>query len=154
MLSYYKHPLKYPSNIENYREQDFINFNLANLSYPISPFDMAKMEQHLKININLFSFNDRDGSNLYALYFGPHVFKETVNLIYWNNHYAWIKSIERLLNCITNFHGKTYWCNRCLNYYTSKRSYDAHDRECPNEKQKTKTIRFTLPISRSLKEST
>ena len=112
------------------------------------------MEQHLKININLFSFNDRDGSNLYTLYFGPHVFKETVNLIYWNNHYAWIKSIERLLNCITNFHGKTYWCNRCLNYFTSKRSYDAHDRECPNEKPKTKTIRFTLPISRSLKEST
>jgi hypothetical protein len=82
MLSYYKHPLKYLSNIENYREQDFINFNLANLSYPISPFDMAKMEQHFTININLFSFNYRDGSNLYTLYFGPHVYKETVNLIY------------------------------------------------------------------------
>ena len=70
--------------------------NLGNLPYPIKPSDVSNNEDILQININVFSFFDDEGKERYPMFISRKNYPRWVNLLYWNEHYAPIKNIDKL----------------------------------------------------------
>ena len=80
-----------------YTEQMFENNGLADLPYPIIPNDVHLYEDQLQTNINLFSFFDDEGKALHPLFSSRKQYARTANLMYWDEHYAPITDVTRLM---------------------------------------------------------
>ena len=79
----------------------FDQHGLATLHYPVAPQDVPAIEEQLEININIFSFFDDEGKGRYPLYVSKKEHPRSIDLLYWNEHYALITSFERLMADIT-----------------------------------------------------
>ena len=78
------------------KEFRFNQYRLNSIKYPVLPNDIPKLEERLQLRINLFSFKDPLGYKRFALYISKDSFKMEINLLYWDEPYAWIKHISRL----------------------------------------------------------
>ena len=107
----------------------FQSDGLDKISYPVAVADIPAIEDQLGLHINVFSFYDRDGQIRYPLYISKNSSTKEIDLLLWDNHYAWIKSFRRFMSdaCGKN---KTDWCKKCLGHFSRKQAFERHKQTC------------------------
>jgi len=83
----------------------FTQHGLDKLAYPVGVEDVAEIEKQIGIGINIFSYSDDKGVDRYPIYIskfwyncetqGPQ--KTTVDLLYFENHWAAITNFSRFM---------------------------------------------------------
>ena len=57
-----------------------------------------------------------------------------VTLLYWKKedkeHYAWVKSLNRLLSRLNKHNGQTYFCTRCFQGFVCPGLLQKHEEMC------------------------
>ncbi len=119
-------------NAERYHhyERYFQEYGLSDLDYPITPNEIPSIEDRLQIGINVFSFYDDEGRARYPIYVSQKNLAKTIDLLYWNEHYAWIRSFSRFMADIRKNRHKLLWCKRCLSHFSSENALDTHHLYC------------------------
>lgn len=108
----------------------FHRYGLDRIDYPVFPHQISVIEDQLQININLFSFYDEEGRARYPIYISQKEFDQTVDLLYWDEHYAWIKSFSRFMGDVNRHKGKLFWCKRCLGHFQREQALETHKLYC------------------------
>ena len=125
----------------------FDAYGLNDIEYPVAVNQVPDLEEKLKIRINIFSFHDDKGIARYPIYISKKPYTSEVDLLYWAEHYAWIKSFSRFMGRMTKHKGKSFWCKRCLGHFSVKTALDKHHLFCQNVVE-TEMI-FTMPAEGS-----
>lgn len=115
-------------------------FNFEGIEFPVKLRDIAKFESQNPLSVNVYGIElvIRDGKTLYEIV-GPLHYTSNKKLVHrnllllsdseGNNHYCWIKNFSRLLSKqINSRHGAKYFCDGCLNYFTSEQKLSNHCR--------------------------
>ena len=121
----------------------FRYYGLNTLQYPMQPTDISTVEDQLHMNINLFSFFDDEGKGRYPLYVSRKEFPRTIDLLYWNEHYAWLKKFDRFIYDVTKHKAKKYICRRCFGHFSSEAALANHTLLC-SRPDFSKSL-YTLP---------
>ena len=103
---------------------------LDKLHYPVSIADIPEIEKKLELNINVFSFYDDVGRARHAMYLSKTNFEHTLDLLYWNCHYAQITNFSTFMSEITMHKTKKYFCKRCLGHFYSESDLATHKTNC------------------------
>ena len=101
--------------------QYFEDEGLNDIEYPVSPIDIPQIEQRLNISINLFSYFDDIGKARHPMYISRHNSPIHIDLLYFNNHYAWIKDFSRLFADLNKHNGQAFYCKRCLGHFQTRK---------------------------------
>ena len=121
-------------------------YKLHDIAYPVQPTDIPQLEEKLKLKINLFSFYDDEGRARYPLYISQQTeFTQEIDLLYWNEHYAWIKTFSAFIWDLAGGHRGKYFCKRCFGLFLSKVTYDRHQEICSRPNFESVIYRFPLP---------
>ena len=136
-MLYFLERLQLPKN-HNERPALYTNImfernNLDDLPYPIKPSDVSNYEDQLQININVFSFFDDEGKARYPMFISRKNYARWANLLYWNEHYAPIKNIDRLFSDISKHHSRKNFCLRCLGHFTTPAILERHQMLCSRD---------------------
>ena len=75
-------------------EQYFDEDHLNEIEYPVNPTDIPQLEQTLNVSINLYSYIDDIGKAIHPMYISRHNSPRHIDLLYFNGHYAWIKTLQ------------------------------------------------------------
>ena len=97
------HPVEHghhPSRPNQY-QQYFAEHNLDQIDYPVNPTDLPEIEEQLQMSINVISYYDDIGRARYPLYISKRDYPTQIDLLYFNEHYAWIKNFSRLFADLT-----------------------------------------------------
>ena len=124
---------KLPKNAE--RAHLYLPFfqenGLHNLHYPIQPEAVPEIERQLHLRINIFSFFDDEGKGRYPLYVSKNEeYTEEIDLLYWNEHYAWIKSFSRFIADLSPGHRVKFFCKRCFGLFLNSDTFHKHHEIC------------------------
>ena len=87
----------------------FEQYHLDTIQYPVAPKDVPAIEDQIQINVNLFSFFDDEGKGRFPLYVSKKQFARSVDLLYWDEHYAAIKDFPRFLSDITKMKARKFF---------------------------------------------
>ena len=71
---------------------------LDDIEYPVNPVDIPHLEERLNISINLYSYFDNIGRARHPMYISRHKSVCKIDLLYFNEHYAWIKNFSSFLD--------------------------------------------------------
>ncbi|KAF0138717.1 MAG: hypothetical protein FD143_3617, partial [Ignavibacteria bacterium] len=102
---------------------------LDQIHYPVEVADIPAIEDKLGVGINVYSFFDDEGKGRYPLDATKKVFERTVDLLYWDEHYAWIKNFGRFLAELSRNH-KLHWCGSCLGHFDTEGVLKTHKLYC------------------------
>ena len=93
----------------------FQSKELHQLQYPIALDQMPEIEDQLNLKINIFSFFDDEGKARDPLYISRREhFRKEIDLIYWDEHYAWIKNFQSFIYDISPSHRAKYFVSVVL----------------------------------------
>ena len=92
------------------------NLNYNGIEFPVSKKDYFKTEVMNKININVFSYEDKI---IYPVYLSDQSFDDVLDLLLVNNHYVLIKDFNRLMFSKTKNKNKKWFCKSCLCCFSS-----------------------------------
>ena len=84
------------SRAHNYY-QLFHTFKLDQIQYLIEVANIPAIEDKLGVGINVNSFFDDEGKWRYPHYATKKAFERTIDLLYWDEPYAWIKNFRRFM---------------------------------------------------------
>ena len=70
------------------------NLNYDGIKFPVSNKDFLKISLMNKVNISVFSYEDKI---IYPIYLSDHSFTDVLDLLLINNHYISIKDFNRLM---------------------------------------------------------
>ena len=130
-----------PSKYEQYFNSNERGIN--NLRYPVALDDINEIEDKLLLRLNVFTFRDDEGRIREPLYVSEKGYPREVDLLFWNEHFAWIKDFSRFLYYITKTRNKKYFCKRCLNHFWKKHTLEIHSKVCSHECGEGRV--FTMP---------
>ena len=88
--------------------------NYDGIKFPISKKDFLKISIMNKININVFSYEDKI---IYPIYLSDQNFNDVLDLLLINNHYVLIKDFK-------------WFCKSCLPCFSSKKILNDHGKDC------------------------
>jgi hypothetical protein len=102
LSSRYSHQA-YTKNRSDPKQYDkyFQRENLHRVKYPVAISDLENFEREFGQAINVISFYDDKGTGMYSVYHSKINSDTAINLLYWKDHYAWIKDFPRLLSGIS-----------------------------------------------------
>ena len=103
------------------------NLSYSNVDFPVSKNDYSKIEVMNKININVFSYEDKI---IYPAYFSDQSFNDVLDLLLVCNHYVYIKDFNRLIFNKTKPKGKKWFCKCCLCCFSSEKVLFEHKKDC------------------------
>ncbi len=126
------HPVKKNPQYPYFYNKFFADHALDTISYPVEIEDIPQIEEKLKVAINVFSFFDDEGKARFPRYISKYrdTFKEEIDLLYWNNHFAYIKSFSAFIADLHYSHRKKEFCKKCFGFFIDKVSYDLHSPYC------------------------
>ena len=84
------------------------DMGLNYIEYTVNPLDLPIIEQRLNISINLYSYFDDIGQARHFMYISRHKRVCEINLLYFNEHYAFIKTFSRLFAILTHNDGRLF----------------------------------------------
>jgi len=116
-----------------YTEADFQELGLDRIKYPVEPAEVSELEVQLGISIDVFCYSDDEGRKIYPYYITHLVEPERglVSLLYFNNHWAWIRNFSRFAARTRNQgNRKLYWCERCLTCFYLEDRLRLHKQNC------------------------
>ena len=132
-----------PQNYTKYFEE----LGLNKLNYPIYPREIPEIEEMLQISINLYQYFDENGADRGVLYASKKEYPTHVDMLYWNEHYGWIKNFSRFACGITKKENKYFYCKRCLGHFTKQAVLDQHLIHCNQENFSNESIHMPKPDS-------
>ena len=146
----------YPGDKNAHRPQMYTQYfeenGLDDIEYPVNPVDIPLLEQRLNISINLYSYFDDIGRARHPMYISRHKSVCKIDLLYFNEHYAWIKDFSRLFGDLTHHKRRSFFCKRCLGHFTLESAFERHQQFCTREDfistlhilpEPDRTIKFT-----------
>ncbi len=106
----------------------FKEYGLDNIQYPVEIDDIPAIEEKLQIAINVFSFFDDEGKARYPKFISKkkEQFKREVDLLFWNNHYAYIKNFSAFISDLHWSNRKKKFCKQCFGFFLDNVSYELH----------------------------
>ena len=107
----------------------FKEYGLDDLDYPVCINQIPPIEDRLGVRINVFSFYDRQGRVRYVQYISKKPAGNEIDLLIWNDHYAWIKSFRRFMADV-KVHHTLRWCKKCLDRFNTSPAYQKHKVGC------------------------
>ena len=121
------------SKTSYYSEIDFHEHGLDQIEYPVPVEMIPELEEKLQISFNVFSFFDNEGQARYVMRVSKRSMPRHIDLLYYNEHYAWIKNFSRLFHDITDKKRKYFFCKRCLSHFTKEETLKRHEQLCTRE---------------------
>ena len=91
----------------------FQKYGLGQINYPVGVADVPAIEVMLKMGINVYSFFVDEAKGRHPGYATKKGFEKTIYLLYWEEHYAWIKNFRRLMADLSS-HNTLHWCSRYM----------------------------------------
>ena len=107
----------------------FHQYQLDTITNPVEIADIPNHEDMLQVNINVISFYDDEGKARYPLYVSKKKFAKSIDLLYWDEHYAWIKSFSSFMADLSK-NNTLHWCRACLGHFDNERSFATHQLYC------------------------
>ena len=107
---------------------------LDQLQYPVDISDIPVIEQKLDVGFNVYSFYDDEGRARYPLHICKEEYDQHIDLLFWADHYAWIKDFNRFMYDITGYEHRKFFCKKCLGHFNDEVKLAEHSKNCtPNE---------------------
>ena len=103
------------------------NLNYDGIEFPVSKKDYSKIEVMNKININIFSYEDKI---IYPVYLSDQSFEDVLDLLLVNSHYVYIKDFNRLMFSKTKCKNKEWFCKSCLQCFNSEKGLIEYGKDC------------------------
>lgn len=109
--------------------------NIKGMSFPPTPTDIKLFEKNNpSLSVSVYGI-DKENNITGPLYITKQKKINHINLLYIEKnscgHYCLIKDLKRLVRRqVTRHHGKTYFCESCLQFFTSQAKLDLHN--CSN----------------------
>ena len=116
-----------PTQYEKY----FVQHNLESIVYPVTPNQIPALEDLLQVKINIFTFS-HEGHRCYPLYTSKKHFPIEIDLLFWEQHYAWIKNFNRLMCDITKHRNPKFFCKGCFGHFSTDAKLNLHKQNCEN----------------------
>lgn len=125
-------------------DDKFTENGLDKIHFPVALNDIPMTERKLSLKINVFSFFDDEGKGRYPVYISSieEDFPE-VDLLYWSDHWAWIKNFSRFCYDLNEHKTKKYICKRCFSHFYDSEKLENHKIYC-SRPDYSDTI-FSLP---------
>ena len=126
------HPVKSNAQFPIFYNKFFTEHHLDQIQYPVEIENIPVIEEMLQIAINVFSFFDDEGKARYPKYISKFrgKFKEEIDLLYWNNHYAYIKKFSAFISDLHWSRRKKHFCKQCFGFFLDEDSYNLHLQYC------------------------
>ena len=93
----------------------------------MSKKDYSKIEVINKININVFSYEEKI---IYPVYLSDQSFNDVLDLLLVNSHYVLIKNFNKLMVSKTKCKNKKWFCKSCLCCFSSEKILIEHGKDC------------------------
>ena len=103
---------------------------LDKIHYPVEPNQVHPLEDKLPTNISLFSFYDDELNARFPLYVSEKEYNRSVDLLYWQGHFALIKDFASILYNITRMRVKIWFCRKCFVHFMREDALDRHHLFC------------------------
>ena len=103
------YPVEKNSDRPNMYSKCFEENGLDDIEYPVNPVDIPLLEQRLNISINLYSYFDDIGRARHPMYISRHKSVCEIDLLYFNEHYAWIKNFSGLFADLTHHTNRSFY---------------------------------------------
>ena len=119
-----------------YTEEQFALHNLDKLRYPIAPDQVPEIEREIGIGINVFSYYDDEGKARYPVFISrlheeqEQAEHEVIDLLYFNDHWAWIRNFSRFMHDQDKHKAAHFWCKRCVSRFWRKEDLEQHSMYC------------------------
>ena len=81
------------------------------------------------MTINVFSLFDDKGEGRHPLYVSEKGPEKVIDLLFWDDHYAWIKNFRRFMADLSS-HNTLFWCRRCLGHFDNAAVLSIHRKYC------------------------
>ena len=103
------------------------SLNYDGIEFPVSKKDYFKISVVSKININVFSYEDKI---IYPVYLSDRSFNSVLDLLLVSNHYFLIKDFNRLMFSKTKNKNRKWFCKICLCCFSSEIILNNHKKDC------------------------
>ena len=103
------------------------SLNYDGIEFPVSKKDYFEIEVMNKININVFSCEDKIIS---PVYLSDQSFNDVLDLLLLNNHYVLIKDFNRLMFNKNKCKNKKWFCKSCLRSFSNEIISNSHKKDC------------------------
>ena len=138
----------YPQDINADRYGQYAQYfqaeRLNSIEYPVQPEQIPAIEETLNLKLNVFSFYDDQGKARYPLYISKRTqFHKEIDLLYWKEHYAWIKNFSRMIHDLSGKHSTKFFCKRCFGVFLCQSTFDRHQAIC--SRPDFENMIYTLP---------
>ena len=107
----------------------FQTLNLHQLNYPIYPNNVPQIEDALQMTISIYGHSHK-GLKKFPFYISKKQYPTRIDLLYWDEHFAWIKDFPALFHDITKHEHRLWFCHNCLGHFQSQQAIDNHHRNC------------------------
>jgi hypothetical protein len=128
------HPVEsghlHPTRANQYDKFFRMHPALESLKFPVSLDQLEVVERTVRIPFNVYSFFDDEGRGRYPVYLSKEDSDATIDLLFWNGHYAWIKNFSRFLGDITKNEHQRFYCKRCLGHFCTPEALANHQLFC------------------------
>ncbi len=124
-------------------DEYFEQYGLNLITYPVELVQVRDLEDQLQLSISIYGFLDDEGRMRYPIYVSKKNFPNKVRLLFWDDHYAWITSLEKLMFDSNKHQERKFICDRCLGHFTTNDIRNRHASLCNRADFDTKL--FTLP---------
>ena len=103
------------------------NLNYDGIEFPVGKKDYFKISVMNKININVFSYEDKI---IYPVYLSGQSFDDVLDLLLVNNHYVLIKDFNGLMFNKKKSKNKKWCCKTCFCCFSSEFVLSNHKKDC------------------------
>ena len=103
------------------------SLNYSGVKFPVSKKDYDKISVMNRININVFSYEDKV---VFPVHLSNQSFNDTLDLLLISNHYVYIKDFNRLMFNKNKCKNKKWFCKRCLRCFSSEKVLVEHGKDC------------------------
>ncbi len=107
------HPQQSNPQRPNHYNNLFQTRNLNQLNYPIEQRKVPQVEDTIAMNINIYGFS-HEGIKRFPIYLSKKQYPISINLLYWDGHYAWIKDFPALFFDVSKHEHVKHFCHNCL----------------------------------------
>ena len=122
---------KYPQRIKK-SDKEYVNkLDYSGIEFPVTIKQFNKIEKQNKININVFSYEEKQP---YPIYVSKEKYEDHMELLLVtkdeNKHYVLIKDFNRFMYNQTKHKDRKHFCMNCLQCFSSERVLTNHKDNC------------------------
>ena len=133
------------TELRKYRKYE-ADYDHSMLTFPVEVGSDSIKEFEAKNNLSIAIFGyDDEKEEVYQLR-QPAATGRQVNLIHFDNHYATISNLKRLLfGQVTKHRGGCHVCRYCLSHFTTEQGLKEHTKQCLSREEEVPPVVVEMP---------